>query len=282
MVLKVLKKIIKQNYLLFHEGIDYFKNNKNWKCKTPFEVNSEIVRDMYSSYSPVFVLSTGRCGTKFLSELLNNFNNIKAYHEAKPHMELFCNDIFYYNKKNYNDLIFIFNSIRYILILDSYIKNKIYFESNHALTFFAYAIKNCFNNAKFIHIIRDPRTFVRSAFIRDWYTDSSIWDVGRLMMENKKIWNKLDRIEKISWLWYTTNQYIENFKESNKGHVLIHTIKFEELFNDSNKLLNLVKFIGVNNVSTDFIKKFMKKKINSSKKENIKKSNYKVWNNVSN
>jgi len=267
MLLKVLKKIIKHNYLLFRDEINILKNKNNWKCKTLFEADSQIIRDMYSEYSPVFVLSTGRCGTKFLSELLSNFNNIEAYHAVEPTMELFCNDVYYFNnKENREFLEFIFKSIRYKVILATYIKNKIYFESNHALTFFAYAINNCFNNAKFIHIIRDPETFVRSAYIRNWYTNSSIWDAGRLEMENKKNWDKLDRTEKYFWLWNSTNQFIEEFKK-NKKDVQVYTIKFEELFSDIDKLVKLVEFVGVKNININFLKKFMGKKINSNKKK---------------
>jgi hypothetical protein len=222
---------------------------------------------MYSNYSPVFVLSTGRIGTAFLTALFGKSNNIKSCHEMVPRMELFCNDI-YYNNSELEKLSMVFNAIRYDLILNAYIRNKIYFESNHALTFFAYAIQNCFKNARFIHIIRHPESFIRSAIVKKWYKKNGIWDLGRLKIRDKSVWDSMDQIEKLSWLWNATNQFIEDFKENNPGSNNIFTVKFEELFSDAGKMASMVRFAGARRNDENFIRKFMGIKIHGSSANN--------------
>jgi hypothetical protein len=277
-VKKAIKNFLSQNKNLVKDSIEYIRKNQQWKVGSTFEASQELLEKMYEEYSPVFVLSTGRVGTKFLTVLLGRSHNIRSYHESVPRMELFCNDI-YYGRSDLEKLSMVFNAARYDLILNAYISNKIYFESNHALTFFAYAIQKIYKKAKFIHIIRNPETFVRSALIKDWYERKGIWDAGRVKVKDQNIWNGMDQIEKISWLWNTTNQFIEEFKNDNLGKNNIFTIKLEELFCDLDKLTSLVKFVGAEKNDEEFIKKFMGRKIHSSsprkeRNENVKNFHY--------
>ncbi len=125
-------------------------------------VDIGTISRMYSDYSPVFVLSTGRTGTKFISELIKKTDNIDSFHEPVPTLQYYS-DYAFHNQDKIALLKKMINVSRIEIILNSYIGEKIYFESNQCLTFFAYALNELFIKAKFVHLVRHPGDFVRSA-----------------------------------------------------------------------------------------------------------------------
>ncbi|MCD4681080.1 MAG: hypothetical protein K8S00_11915, partial [Bacteroidales bacterium] len=55
------------------------------------QVNLDTVKLMYNTNQLIFVLSTGRTGTKFLWTLFDKSKNTQAYHEAFPGLQFFVN-----------------------------------------------------------------------------------------------------------------------------------------------------------------------------------------------
>ena len=96
-------------------------------------------------------------------------------------------------------------------ILDVMIRNRVYVESNQCLTFFAPVLTALFPNARFIHLVRHPGDFVRSAWRKGWHRNDSIWESGRVRMADEGAWEKLDLVEKLAWVWAATNGFIETF-----------------------------------------------------------------------
>ena len=69
--------------------IDKFKKVTNTFYKFRFFKNREIdfgvlPNNIFNDSEPIFVLSTGRCGTKFLSKLFKIINAGLVYHEPYP------------------------------------------------------------------------------------------------------------------------------------------------------------------------------------------------------
>jgi len=234
--------------------------NNNIIFRTIHHVDQKSIDEMYSNYSPVFILSTGRAGTKFLATLMGHASNVVSYHEAEPRLQYFS-DFAYHNQSKIEVLKKMIDAARMELVLDAYIKNKVYVECNQCLTFFAPAIREFFKRSKFVHIVRHPGDFVKSAVQKGWHKNDSIWESGRVKMANKNEWEKVDQVEKLSWVWYTTNQFIEDFTNSIVAGSAI-AFRIEDLFNNEASVRELFNFIGIGEISVDNIKRIQDTQIN--------------------
>ncbi len=216
---------------------------------------------MYNDYTPVFVLSTGRSGSLFIHKVLSELGGVKSYHEAFPTLQYFSN-FAYHNQDQTEILDKMFQAARMELILDAFNSNKIYLESNQCLTFFAPAIVKAFSKAKFIHLVRHPGSFVRSAIMKGWHRNDTIWESGRLKMRDPEQWGNLNIIEKLAWVWSATNEYIKQFENSVEGHRFM-LVKLEDLSHNAERINHIINFTGVKNSSkTDDLIKTIKTKPN--------------------
>jgi hypothetical protein len=223
-------------------------------------VDQKTIDEMYHAYSPVFVLSTGRSGSKLIVSLLNLSDNVTAHHEPRPTLEYFSDYAFHHQQEE-KILSNMIDAARMESILEVFIKNRIYVESNQCLTFFAPVIAGLFKKSKFVHLVRHPGDFVRSAVRKGWHKNDSIWESGRVKMKDKNQWAQMDQIERLSWLWMTTNQFIEDFKtQVHKSRAF--TLKFEDLVQKEKTVKKLLKFIGGYYIAPEIIKQTQRTKIN--------------------
>jgi hypothetical protein len=248
-------------------------------------VDQETIEYMYNMYPSVFILSTGRAGSKFLAALLDQSGNVTAYHEPRPTLQYFSNYAFHCQDEEI--LSKIINAARMELILEVFIKNKIYVESNQCLAFFAPVIANLFKKSKFVHLVRHPGDFVRSAIRKGWHKNDSIWESGRVKMADKNLWSKMDQIEKLSWVWNITNRFIEEFKSGIEDD-RINVCKLENLSENKEKIKELLQFARARDTQWEKIKVLQKEGVNKfrigpNEPPNMKKTYdfpvYTEWNN---
>ena len=255
------------------------------RFKIIHHVDQKTIKEMYEEYSPVFILSTGRSGSKTIATLLDCSENVTAYHEPRPTLQYFSNYAFHCQSevKILSNMI---DAVRMEMILEVFIKDNIYVESNQCLTFFAPVIARLFKRSKFVHLIRHPGDFIRSAIRKGWHKNDSIWESGRVRMADKNQWAKMDQIEKLSWLWMTTNSFIETFKEQIETKRVI-TLKFEDLVKNIKEVRELIKFIDAVDIKAKKIKELQNRKLNElyihpDEPPNIKKvidfPDYRKWN----
>ncbi len=225
-------------------------------------IQKNIFEEVHSKVTPVFVLSTGRCGTKFIAKVLKKSERLNAFHEPVPEL-IYYSRYAYENQDKLRELKLIIDSSRFEYIMHSFLNKKIYFESNNRLTFFANQLEQLFPNAKFIHLIRNPKDFVRSGIRRNWYSGNNLWDMGRITPKNSLIeWENMNLISKVAWVWNETNSFIEDFKgkiDENK----ILTIKSEDMFNDIEFIKKIFEFIGIPLIYNDNeLKELIEKPVN--------------------
>ena len=256
-----MRQLYNINRKLFTSALEEWREGPNWRCRMIAHVRQSDIKEMYQSYQPVFILSTGRSGTKFLSALFNASKAINAFHEPIPALEYFPNKIYQGNIKLHS-LKNIVDATRMEIILDTFIRNNIYVESNHCLTFFCRAISEVFTNAKFIHIIRHPGNFIVSAARKGWYVNDTIWETGRIKMKNTEQWGGLSQLEKLGWYWHQSNDFIEKFKMGIDDHSRIATYRIEDLFSNAEMASKILEFIGATDVKRAKIQKIQRKKIN--------------------
>jgi len=230
------------------------------RFKMIHHADQATISEMYEGYAPVFVLSTGRSGSKFIVELLNLSPTIAAFHEPRPCLQYFSNFAFQHQPQ-LEILSRMIDAARMEMILETHIKNKIYVESNQCLTFFAPAIAGLFRGAKFAHLLRHPAHFVRSAVRKGWHRNDSIWESGRVRLADEKNWSRMEQRERLAWLWTVTNEYIETFKKGLASERSL-TVRFEDLLHGPNEAERLFRFVGSRPINREQIRQAQDKRIN--------------------
>ena len=116
----------------------------------------------------IFVLASGRSGTKFLTDLFRyNVKNCTCKHEPFP--DMFGRPIYWYNKGEINKIrrLFYIKKLRI-----NYSLGEVYIETNHAfLKSFCEVAMEFFPDMKLIHLIRNPLKVAKSKLNRHLVID---------------------------------------------------------------------------------------------------------------
>ncbi|ADL13610.1 sulfotransferase family protein [Acetohalobium arabaticum] len=216
-----------------------------------------------------FVLSTGRCGTLLLTKILNLDENSDVFHRPSP--ELVFPSTYAYKIGNDNPEKFKIASMcaRYDHIENSFICDRNFVETNCRITFFAPFLAQVFKKSKFIHLVRSPISFIKSAVSRGFYQHPKA-DRGHITPKDDASisWDTMTPIEKSAWLWNETNSYIEDFKQEIDSSRYI-TIFSENLFTRPEEAEKSLSFLGNKSISKKQISKIIKKPVNKSKKSSL-------------
>ncbi|MHA1381561.1 MAG: sulfotransferase [Candidatus Helarchaeota archaeon] len=235
------------------------------KKKTFLELRRNGFNDLPS---PVFFLSTGRCGTKWFYSLLKKCKGVRIFHEPKPNLSF--QGVMIYSelvKNNFNlepkieelyKEIFLVAREQYLRY--SYKTDKRYIETNNQITFFAPLLSKIFPNAKFIHVYRHPGEFARSAMRRNFYTSGNTMDCKRIKPLNNSqknsFWNNYSQLQKTLWLWNETNKFIEKFM-SQIDESRRYSFNFNKLNLDS--VQNILDFLEISLSHKEIISRISKK-----------------------
>lgn len=118
---------------------------------------------------------------------------------------------------------------------------KLYGEINPFLRRHCKALQELIPNAKYFHLVRDGRDVVRSIMSREILSNKD--PLGHLTYppdndEYKDKWQRMNRFEKICWLWQTDNRYMRE--------QIRYTIQFEQLISDYDYFKEkLLDYIGI-------------------------------------
>jgi hypothetical protein len=257
----------------------FFKIGKPKRKLTAYQIREEL--NTYIK-EPVFFLSTGRCGTKWFSDLLLKDRDLSVFHAPLPNLAVPGKTAWDLTRK-YNfklpeqeNLLLeeIFLTGREQHLRYSAKAQKRYVETNNYITFFAPVLAKIFPDAKFVHIVRDPLAFIRSGMDRAYYSPGNTDDIKRIV-PNKVIggkeWDFLSQYAKIAWLWKETNEFIESFS----GTVPQKNFKFFRFdLSDSDGLIDMIEFLETN-ITSRQINSMLKVKKNVQKKRTAPE--YKLW-----
>jgi hypothetical protein len=255
---KIRKKILDSSpRQLYHEVRLKFLNRKT----DPASVDG---------YPVLFVLSTGRAGTETLNALFEFTGNILSYHEPAPTLYRLSR-VAYENKDDPlagNILRESFLTARQDLLNYSLQCHRGYVETSPQATFLARVIRSVIPQARFIHLVRDPRDVIRSGMRRKWY-DGHSNDETRITPRPDSSyslkWNQYEPFQKNVWLWTETNRWIMEFTAQIPPDGVL-TIRSEDVFSmDQKTLRSLYEFIGAEVPQFSKISRLLEKKMNAQK-----------------
>jgi hypothetical protein len=252
------------------------KRRSRQSLKPQCPVPSEIPKFVLDQAPCCFVLSTGRSGTKLLTKLLEPDIHLDVYHQPSPEL-IYPSKLAYEYQDQPEALRLAVLHSRYELVRASFLSGGIYVETNNRISFYAPALSQTFKKAKFIHLLRNPGTFVRSGLRRRYYQDHSA-DEGRIAPRSSdplfEHWGELPQLAKISWLWNETNHYIEMFKQAFPDSLIL-TIKAEDLFRDPQTTMQIFEFLELEPPNREMIKKMLRIPVNQEHSDHI--SEYENW-----
>lgn len=201
----------------------------------------------------IFIVSTGRTGTTFLINYLSSaFPNCKAVDERNFYTFRLLSNM------RFSKLI----STNISKLIISKLRSDLHNQGHLDLDYYDYYIEfnslvgvidilaELFPESKFIHIVRDPRDYVRS--VMNWGSFRGIkgifnrflpyWTL-RLIQKN---WHSYTEIEILSHLWDMRNREIERELSYVKQEQKVR-LKFEDIFlsEDYEGLKRLQAFIGL-------------------------------------
>jgi hypothetical protein len=192
-----------------------------------------------------FVLSTGRCGTALLTNILSHSHRLRVEHAPKPELE-YVSSVVHRNGISEEAQKLAVLAARFdLFFVDTFLRGRIYVETNNRITFFAPALATLLPNAKFIHLVRDPADYVRSGMRRGYYQEGHVQH-QRLDGSNLPAWRSYSRLEKIAWEWNEINRMTEEFKaQVDRNRVL--TINSEALYSDPTITFTVFDFLAICN-----------------------------------
>jgi hypothetical protein len=167
----------------------------------------------------VFVLSTGRAGTKTLTALFDLSPQVVATHEPEPRLLKQSFDAFMEgsNQAGSEKWRAVVLAARDDAVFQANRRGKIYIETNNRLTHLAYALAAVFPASRFVHLHRHPYEVIRSAMRRHYYQGHN-WDFARMVPRPSEpiamMWEALSPLEKSAWYWAVINAEALAFLES--------------------------------------------------------------------
>jgi len=200
----------------------------------------------------VFIISTGRTGTKFFETFFNDPPDVVAMHEPKPSRILrMWSNARLENRVSARQLAPVLLAKRKKFV-DPASPPKIYIESNPFAVGFTEVFSKVFDKPVIIHVVRDPRDYIKSAlnhgntrglkklfndYVPFWYPD---------IKSIQKLPKDPGLMTRTAHYWKIVNKHIIDTCQDRPDY---HLFKFENLFSgDSNTLTQLAKAIGVDKV----------------------------------
>lgn len=218
----------------------------------------------------VFVLSTGRAGTETLAALFGFADNVIAYHEPSPKLYSFSKMAYEYfddpfTRKVLTEALL---ALRSELLNRSLDYGRGYAETSPQVTFLAPAILNAYPDARFVHLVRDPREVVTSGMRRKWF-EGNPNDKYRIVpgpsSEAGRKWRSYNTFQKNLWLWSETNRWISQFLSTvpPQRKLLVHS---EDVFEGRDESIRrLFDFIKASVPPRRKIMGLLKKKLNAQR-----------------
>ena len=217
----------------------------------------------------VFVVGSGRCGTKMIKSLLAG-TGIEARHEYVRNAYQREAALYYMGKLSFREmterLVDIYKPAAY------YSQSPIFLDSSHKLSWCIDVLAKAFPKAKFIHLVRDGRKVTSSFFYKlNIFDDHGAkvlndWMLGKekeMPPRTENYWqvayNEPDCFKRICWHWKESNVNIMNMLINVRREQKLF-IRLEDLAGDCDTMARFLKFLDVEPPYDSFMEAMQKPK----------------------
>ncbi len=243
----------------------------------PAEYWDRLPETVFGEHEPIFVLSTGRCGTALLTKIFSHVPGVLCYHTPSPEFVYSQKSAYEEGLEKFETFKAIVSAARFELLADCAARGRRYVETNCRITFFAPHLYDLFPRARFVHLVRHPGNFVCSGVRRNYY-QGHYGDIGRIKPiagPAADTWGNMTPLERCAWLWNETNQYIESFK-ADRDQQRILTLKAEDLFSRPEATQDLCRYCQLPEPEKARVEKWIKRPVNRQL-DNNGLPPYKLW-----
>lgn len=244
--------------------------NRLFYGKKKLEYTEFEFRRRREQLEPTIFLSTGRCGTRWLTERLEKSSTHVPIHHPKPVMRVQARMMYSYDFESIDDGTFdllseIFLAGREeIFVLGKRADKELAITDSRG-SFFAYIIAALFPKARFVFVHRHPLEVIRSGLKRGWYSMQNASELNRITpLQGSPYFEKWDAFsptQKNAWLWTETNRWILDFLET-IAEDRKHTIGFNDW--NTEELMAMFDFVNAD-IPKGEIDKNLRKKSNAQK-----------------
>lgn len=203
----------------------------------------------WTGINTVFIVSTGRTGTKFFARFFAGIKGIHAVHEPRPNLLKYAL-AYAQGKRSFDDASKFLEWSRRAAAKDTRRRAcSTYIESNNRLFSLLKPLRTVFPDARIVHIVRDGRDYVKSGMARRWYTkrDYKKREHAHMFPGDPYLseWDTMTRFEKICWRWQKKDGFITRDFDDIDGPKL--RVTFEDIFNDPERkgLYEITRFLGI-------------------------------------
>ena len=198
--------------------------------------------------SPIFILSTGRTGTRFFEEYINNTSgDTVCRHEPHPSRRFkFLSNLYLNNRIGDRRVARIYLFSRKGLF--KRIGNRTYVESSNFIFGCIPALNTHFDRIRIIHIVRDPVTYAQSHLNHGFWKGHKRFFARHVpyWLEKLEVEDRSDPVQLLAARWNMVNRQIRTYAGTNP-YLLV---RFEELFSkdlgaSSAKLNEIREFCGL-------------------------------------
>lgn len=202
------------------------------------------------------ILSTGRTGTMFFADTLRALiPQAQVYHEAGERSRL-INILSHAHLSGLVPINIPLWAWKRVVGADlSACQKEFYIDSNNHIYALISARPGLYPALKVIHIVRDPRSYVRShinwsrhrpkSFVANYLTP--FWQPNAFLLGEMSFyqWSRISRFERFCWIWDYKNRVIEKVKKADIPYL---RVRFEDIFGGNNPeehLNSILEFIGL-------------------------------------
>lgn len=205
-------------------------------------VRTCVTRGELINTEAVFLITPGRSGTKSLVEYCKQNASMYSVHAPLPWLA--STGYAYHQEELSAEAAFAaFYAARESYLKSAFERDLVFFDGDCKNLPLIPVIAERMPNAKFLHVVRNPKPFIKSGLARGYYKNMSPEMWGHLSAPTELG----GQIEKIAYFWNEANVIAERVK-SELGPRRVQTIIADEMFSSQEVILSSFDAIGLSRV----------------------------------
>jgi Sulfotransferase family len=191
------------------------------------KLRQATIAEEICSTEAVFFITPGRSGTKSITQYCEKYTNIYCEHAATPWLAS-TGYAYHQDRISGESARQAYYSCREQYLLKAYESKRTFLDGDCKNLPLLPELAKLLPNAKFIHVVRQPESFILSGLARGYYSNfpEELW--GHLA-PTAPLETELNQTEKIAYFWNEANVIAEKMKQE-LGTARVATLISEHVF----------------------------------------------------